>query len=52
MINGIQQGTDQAMSSMQTSNERAHSTLELARAARGALQQITEAISHIPSAIW
>ncbi|WP_282344039.1 MULTISPECIES: methyl-accepting chemotaxis protein [unclassified Pseudomonas] len=47
MINGIQQGTDQAMSSMQTSNERAHSTLELARAAGAALQQITEAISHI-----
>ena len=47
MINGIQQGTDQAMSSMQTSNERAHSTLEVARAAGAALQQITEAISHI-----
>ncbi len=47
MINGIQQGTDQAMGSMQASNERAHSTLELARAAGAALQQITEAISHI-----
>ncbi|WP_437883953.1 methyl-accepting chemotaxis protein [Pseudomonas sp. LRF_L74] len=47
MIGGIQQGTDLAMGSMRASNERARSTLELARAAGVALQKITEAISHI-----
>lgn len=47
MISGIQQGTDQAMTAMQSSTHRAHDTLELARAAGAALAEITEAISHI-----
>ncbi|MGY4533350.1 methyl-accepting chemotaxis protein [Pseudomonas sp. TE3786] len=47
MISGIQQGTDQAMSAMQSSTHRANSTLELARAAGAALAEITDAISHI-----
>ncbi|MEK1941712.1 MAG: methyl-accepting chemotaxis protein [Pseudomonas sp.] len=47
MISGIQQGTDQATNAMQTSTQRANSTLELARAAGAALAEITEAISHI-----
>lgn len=47
MISGIQQGTDQAMTAMQSSTHRANDTLELARAAGAALAEITEAISHI-----
>jgi methyl-accepting chemotaxis protein len=47
MIGGIQQGTDQAMTAMQNSNERANVTLEMARTAGQALQQITDAISQI-----
>ncbi|WP_447590604.1 methyl-accepting chemotaxis protein [Aquipseudomonas campi] len=47
MIGGIQQGTNQAMTAMQTSTERARSTLDMARAAGEALAQITDAISHI-----
>jgi len=47
MIGGIQHGTDQAMNAMQSSTERANSTLELARAAGAALSEITQAISHI-----
>jgi len=47
MIVGTQQGTDQAMSSMQISNRRAQETLTIARSAGEALQQITEAFSQI-----
>ena len=47
MVNGIRHGTDQAMAAMQTSNSRAHATLDIARAAGQALQQITQAIGNI-----
>lgn len=47
MIRGIQQGTDSAVSSMQQSNIRAHSTLELAKAAGVALEEIASAFTLI-----
>lgn len=47
MIGGIQQGTDQAVSSMQKSNTRARSTLEVAKAAGMALEEIAGAITLI-----
>jgi methyl-accepting chemotaxis protein len=47
MIGGIQGGTERAVSAMQNSNGRAHSTLEVAQAAGVALEQITQAIASI-----
>lgn len=47
MIGGIQQGTDSAVSSMQQSNSRARSTLELAKAAGMALEEIASAFTLI-----
>nr|WP_085640227.1 MULTISPECIES: methyl-accepting chemotaxis protein [unclassified Pseudomonas] len=47
MIGGIQQGTDAAVSSMQQSNLRARSTLELAKAAGTALEEIASAFARI-----
>ncbi|MCW2267301.1 Methyl-accepting chemotaxis protein McpS [compost metagenome] len=47
MIDGIQQGTDRAVSGMQQSNERARITLDGAHAAGVALDEITTAISQI-----
>lgn len=47
MISGIQQGTDNAVNAMQSSNTRARSTLEVAMAAGQALEEITAAISQI-----
>ncbi|SEM71321.1 methyl-accepting chemotaxis protein [Pseudomonas sp. ok272] len=47
MIGGIQQGTDQAVSSMQLSNTRARSTLEVAKAAGTALEEIASAFTVI-----
>jgi methyl-accepting chemotaxis protein len=47
MVGGIRHGTDQAVSAMQNSNERARSTLEVAKAAGGALDEIAVAISAI-----
>ena len=47
MISGIQQGTEKSVSSMQNSNQRARSTLEVARAAGEALDNITQAIASI-----
>lgn len=47
MISGIQQGTERSVSSMQNSNQRAHSTLDVARAAGDALENITRAIASI-----
>lgn len=47
MVAGIQSGTGEAVQSMQQSNQRTHTTLELARAAGVALEQITQSISLI-----
>ncbi|WP_421556504.1 methyl-accepting chemotaxis protein [Pseudomonas kitaguniensis] len=47
MVAGIQTGTGQAVQSMQQSNQRTQSTLEMARAAGVALEQITQSISLI-----
>ncbi|MBN6773548.1 methyl-accepting chemotaxis protein [Pseudomonas granadensis] len=47
MIGGIQQGTDSAVSSMQQSNTRARSTLELAKSAGMALEEIASAFALI-----
>jgi methyl-accepting chemotaxis protein len=47
MIGAVHQGTDKAVTAMQTSNERARSTLEMARTAGEALDGITLAISQI-----
>ncbi|NBF05934.1 HAMP domain-containing protein [Pseudomonas sp. Fl5BN2] len=47
MINTIEEGTEGAVSAMRTSNERAHLTLEAARASGLALDQITQAITMI-----
>ncbi|MFC6296491.1 HAMP domain-containing protein [Pseudomonas sp. CCM 7893] len=47
MVAGIQNGTGEAVHSMQQSNQRTQSTLEMARAAGVALEQITESISLI-----
>ncbi|KQZ78966.1 MULTISPECIES: methyl-accepting chemotaxis protein [unclassified Pseudomonas] len=44
MVAGIQNGTGEAVASMQQSNHRTQSTLELARAAGVALEQITQSI--------
>ena len=44
MVAGIQNGTGEAVSSMQPSNQRTQSTLEMARAAGVALEQITQSI--------
>ncbi|WP_419789522.1 methyl-accepting chemotaxis protein [Pseudomonas edaphica] len=47
MVAGIQSGTGEAVQSMQQSNQRTQTTLELARAAGVALEQITQSISLI-----
>ncbi len=47
MIGDVHQGTDKAVHAMQASNERARTTLELARAAGEALDGIASAISQI-----
>lgn len=47
MIGDVHQGTDKAVQAMQSSNERARSTLDLARTAGDALEDITRAISQI-----
>ncbi|MFJ2282868.1 methyl-accepting chemotaxis protein [Pseudomonas sp. NPDC087803] len=47
MIGGIQQGTDSAVGSMQQSSIRANSTLELAKAAGVALEEIASAFTLI-----
>jgi methyl-accepting chemotaxis protein len=47
MIGGIQQGTERSVTSMQNSNLRARSTLEVAREAGVALENITQAIASI-----
>lgn len=47
MVAGIQSGTGGAVDSMASSTQRTQSTLELARAAGDALEQITAAISQI-----
>ena len=47
MVAGIQNGTGEAVQSMQQSNQRTQDTLEMARAASVALEQITQSISLI-----
>ena len=47
MVAGIQNGTGEAVQSMQQSNQRTQNTLEMARAAGVALEQITQSISLI-----
>nr|WP_181297390.1 methyl-accepting chemotaxis protein [Pseudomonas sp. Q2-TVG4-2] len=47
MIGDVHQGTDKAVQAMQASNERARSTLDVARTAGEALDNITRAISQI-----
>ncbi|WP_455921108.1 methyl-accepting chemotaxis protein [Pseudomonas putida] len=47
MVSGIQSGTGEAVQSMQQSSHRSQSTLDMARQAGTALQQITESISLI-----
>lgn len=47
MVAGIQSGTGNAVQSMALNTNRTQSTLELARSAGDALEQITEAISQI-----
>ncbi|WP_347900642.1 methyl-accepting chemotaxis protein [Pseudomonas purpurea] len=47
MVAGIQNGTGEAVESMAQSNQRTQSTLELARAAGVALEQITQSIHQI-----
>ncbi|MBY8948215.1 methyl-accepting chemotaxis protein [Pseudomonas sp. SH10-3B] len=47
MVAGIQNGTGEAVQSMQQSNQRTQATLEMARAAGVALEQITQSISLI-----
>lgn len=47
MISGIQQGTEQAVSSMQHSNTRARSTLDIAKSAGTALEEIASAFTLI-----
>ncbi|VVP92080.1 hypothetical protein PS918_03336 [Pseudomonas fluorescens] len=44
MVAGIQNGTGEAVASMQQSNQRTQDTLEMARAAGVALEQITQSI--------
>ncbi len=47
MIGDVHQGTDKAVHAMRSSNERARSTLDVARTAGEALEDITKAISQI-----
>ena len=47
MVAGIQNGTGEAVQSMQQSNQRTQTTLEMARAAGVALEQITQSIGLI-----
>ncbi|MDO7900271.1 methyl-accepting chemotaxis protein [Pseudomonas sp. K18] len=47
MVAGIQNGTGEAVQSMQQSNQRTQTTLEMARAAGVALEQITQSIHQI-----
>lgn len=47
MVSGIQQGSGQAVASMHTSSERARQTLEAARSAGAALEEITRGIGEI-----
>ena len=47
MIGDVHQGTDKAVLAMQTSNERARTTLDVARTAGDALDDIARAISQI-----
>ncbi|KAF0866205.1 HAMP domain-containing protein [Pseudomonas sp. LD120] len=47
MVAGIQNGTGEAVESMQQSNQRTQSTLELARSAGVALEQIADSINQI-----
>ncbi|NMX62537.1 methyl-accepting chemotaxis protein [Pseudomonas sp. WS 5059] len=47
MIGGIQQGTDQAVSAMQQSNGRARATLDIAKSAGTALEEIASAFTLI-----
>ena len=47
MIGAVHQGTDKAVHAMQSSNERARTTLEVARSAGEALDAIARSISHI-----
>ncbi|SHM94823.1 methyl-accepting chemotaxis protein [Phytopseudomonas punonensis] len=47
MIGGIQTGTEKTVTAMQNSNQRARSTLDVAKGAGQALEQITEAIAMI-----
>ena len=47
MVAGIQNGTGEAVNSMQQSNQRTQTTLEMARAAGVALEQITSSIHMI-----
>lgn len=47
MVSGIRQGTDRAVSAMQTSSQRAGATLDVAQAAGNALDEISVAISAI-----
>ncbi|WP_248739822.1 methyl-accepting chemotaxis protein [Pseudomonas sp. MWU12-2029] len=47
MVAGIQNGTGEAVESMQQSNQRTQTTLEMARAAGIALEQITQSIHQI-----
>lgn len=47
MVSGIQQGSSQAVASMQNSSLRAQSTLEVARSAGDALEEITRSVSEI-----
>ncbi|HCN47055.1 MAG TPA: methyl-accepting chemotaxis protein, partial [Pseudomonas sp.] len=47
MVSSIQGGTDQAVSSMRNSTERAESTLNIARGAGSALDTITGAVAQI-----
>ncbi|NWC13743.1 methyl-accepting chemotaxis protein [Pseudomonas gingeri NCPPB 3146 = LMG 5327] len=47
MVAGIQNGTGEAVQSMQQSNQRTQTTLEMARAAGVALEQITHSINLI-----
>ena len=47
MVGGIRNGADQAVNAMQNSNQRARSTLDVARGAGSALDEIAVAISAI-----
>ncbi|WP_408003772.1 methyl-accepting chemotaxis protein [Pseudomonas triticifolii] len=47
MVAGIQNGTGEAVRSMQQNNQRTHETLQRARAAGSALDQITQSINMI-----